>query len=158
FYLTELQHAPYISGFLTSARLSRPPQVFDATWYTASAFAGEQFLLVGDAGLFIDPLSSEGVHKAMASAITGAIVVNTILKRPTLIPHAIQFYDESQQATYKTHYQQSVRYYSEEQRWTEQPFWQTRTRQVQGSGFRVQGLSQPNPQSAIRNPQSIVRN
>ena len=49
-------------------------------------FAGEQFLLVGDAGLFIDPLSSEGVHKAMASAITGAIVINTILKRPAMIP------------------------------------------------------------------------
>jgi flavin-dependent dehydrogenase len=138
FYRTELQQAPYISSFLAFAQLSHPPQVFDATWYTASDFAGERFLLVGDAGLFIDPLSSEGVHKAMASAITGAIVVNTILKRPTMTRHAVRFYNESQQSTYESHYQQSARYYGEEQRWPEEPFWQKRARQVQGSRFKVQ--------------------
>ena len=137
FYLAELHQTSYIMGFLSTAQLPQHPQVFDATWYTASAFAGEQFLLVGDAGLFVDPLSSEGVHKAMASAITGAIVANTLLKRPALRPHAIRFYNESQQLTYETHYQQSVRYYGEEQRWSGQPFWRTRTTPVQGSQFTI---------------------
>ena len=155
FYLAELQHAPYLLGFLTSARLSRPPQVFDATWYTASMFAGEQFLLVGDAGLFIDPLSSEGVHKAMASAITGAIVINTILKRPAMIPYAIQFYNESQQTTYETHYRQSVRYYGEEQRWSNQPFWRKRTAPA---GPRSEVRGPRSTQSPIPNPQSVVHN
>jgi hypothetical protein len=150
-YLAELQQSPYISGFLTSAQLSHSPSVFDATWYTASAFAGEQFLLVGDAGLFIDPLSSEGVHKAMASAITGAIVINTMLKRPWMTPHAVRFYNESQQATYETHYQQSVRYYGEEQRWPEQPFWQKRSLREDHSPEATQPLI-PSPQSAIRLP------
>src|SRR5262249_37725234 len=71
FYLSELRKVPYVSRLLEEAQLAWPPRAFDASWYTASAFAGERFLLVGDAGLFIDPLSSEGVHKAMASAITG---------------------------------------------------------------------------------------
>jgi len=159
FYRAELQQAPYISAFLASAHLFHPPQVFDATWYTASDFAGGCFLLVGDAGLFIDPLSSEGVHKAMASAITGAIVTNTILKRPTMTPHAIRFYNESQQSTYESHYTQSAQYYQEEQRWLDHPFWRIRTfREVQSPGSRVQSpksSSIRNPQSAIPNPQRI---
>src|SRR5262249_10295234 len=131
-----------------------PPRAFDASWYTASAFAGERFLLVGDAGLFIDPLSSEGVHKAMASAITGAAVVNTILQRPAMTGHAIGFYAEGQEATYTAHYHESARYYREEERWLDRPFWQRRSQaqfQVPSSKFQV-----PNPaQPGVRQPQSI---
>jgi len=152
FYLATLQKVPYVSGFLQDARLVGPPRAFDASWYTASAFAGERFLLVGDAGLFIDPLSSEGVHKAMASAITGAVVVNTILRRPAMTRHAISFYEETQRATYDSHYRQSARYYQEEGRWIDHPFWQKRAQaQVQGSRFKVQGLED----SALRTPHSV---
>src|SRR6058998_2758900 len=103
----------YTTGYATSRFSSigrRVPVSVRRAWssstsphckrYTASAFAGERFLLVGDAGLFIDPLSSEGVHKAMASAIIGAVVVNTILRRPAMTRHAISFYEETQRTTY----------------------------------------------------------
>ena len=56
----------------------------------------------------------------MASAITGAVVVNTILRRPWMRSQAIAFYHERQQQTYNSHYQQSVTYYREERRWSEQ--------------------------------------
>lgn len=140
-YLSELQRISYISGFLKGARLAQAPAAFDASLYTASAFADTSFLLVGDAGLFIDPLSSEGVHKAMASAITGAVVVNTILRRPTMAGSAIGFYAEGQQTTYESHYRQSVQYYREEKRWPGHPFWQKRSQapenlaQVKHSSF-----------------------
>jgi flavin-dependent dehydrogenase len=147
FYHSELQNISYVSSFLANAQLSKPPQVFDATWYTASTFAGERFLLVGDAGLFVDPLSSEGVHKAMASAITGAVVVNTILKRSATVQAAIQFYEENQCHTYNSHYLESVRYYGEERRWPEAPFWAKRS-QVPSSEFRV-------PSSKFRVPSSV---
>ena len=157
FYLSELRKVPYVSQFLERAQLAWPPRAFDASWYTASAFAGERFLLVGDAGLFIDPLSSEGVHKAMASAITGAAVVNTILQRPAVAGHAIGFYAEGQEATYKAHYSESARYYREESRWLDQPFWQRRSQgQVQSPKSKVQSPRLQN--SPIRNPQSAIRN
>jgi len=73
FYLSEMSKLSYVSKFLSAASLSAPPRVSDATLYTARQFAGERFLLMGDAGLFVDPLSSEGVQTAMASAITGAV-------------------------------------------------------------------------------------
>lgn len=154
FYLSELRKAPYVSGFLTRAQLAQPPRAFDASWYTASAFAGERFLLVGDAGLFIDPLSSEGVHKAMASAITGAAVVNTIVRRPAMTLHAVRFYEETQRVTYETHYRQSARYYREEGRWPDRPFWQRRS-QTQGevSNFKFQVLS--SEQSGIRTSHTV---
>jgi flavin-dependent dehydrogenase len=152
FYLAELKKTPYMSDLLVGAQLAWSPKAFDATLYTASAYAGERFLLVGDAGIFIDPLSSEGVHKAMASAITGAAVVNTILNRPTMTQHAIRFYEEGQQVTYTAHYDQSARYYREEGRWPDQPFWH---RRIQVHSPATANLSPANPQSAIRNPQLV---
>ena len=149
FYHSELQQVSYVSSLLGNARLAKPPQVFDATWYTASAFADEQFLLVGDAGLFVDPLSSEGVHKAMASAITGAVVANTILKRPAAAKAAIRFYEENQRHTYDSHYAASVRYYREEQRWPEAPFWVKRTR-GQSSEFGVRNSEFQAPSSEVQ--------
>jgi len=122
----ELRKAAYVSGFLADAHLPRPPQVFDASLYTARQFVAGRTLLVGDAGLFIDPLSSEGVRKAMASAITGAVVVNTILQRPAMRSQATELYEAGQRDTYHSHYQQSARYYAEEGRWPDRPFWQHR--------------------------------
>ncbi len=126
FYIEELRKAAYVSGFLADAHLPHPPQVFDASLYTARQFVAGRTLLVGDAGLFIDPLSSEGVRKAMASAIAGAVVVNTILQRPAMRSQAAELYEAGQQDTYHSHYQQSARYYAEEGRWPDRPFWQHR--------------------------------
>ncbi|MCS6924434.1 MAG: tryptophan 7-halogenase [Candidatus Binatia bacterium] len=142
FYLSIVQQLPYLSTLVARAELAWPPHACDATLYTASAFAGAHFLLVGDAGVFIDPLSSEGVHKAMASAITGAVVVNTILRRPTMLQHAIRFYEERQQTTYQTHYTQSVQYYRQETRWPESEFWRRRSQASSDAG------SAPSPPSA----------
>lgn len=153
FYHSELRQVAYVTRFLVNAQLEKPPQVFDATWYTASTFAGARFLLVGDAGLFVDPLSSEGVHKAMASAITGAIVVNTILKRPATATAAIQFYQENQHHTYDSHYAESVRYYREERRWPEAPFWAKRA-SVSSFKFRVPRSEFQGRRSEVGGPQS----
>ena len=128
FYMSELGKAAYIPGFLNGAHLAGPPQVFDASLYTARQFASGRTLLVGDAGLFIDPLSSEGVQKAMASAITGAVVINTILQRSERQANAaIELYETGQRNTYDSHYQQSATYYKQEGRWPDRPFWQRRT-------------------------------
>ncbi len=126
FYIEELRKATYVPGFLADAHLPHPPQVFDASLYTARQFINGRTLLVGDAGLFIDPLSSEGVRKAMASAITGAVVVNTVLQRPAMRSQAAELYEAGQRDTYHSHYQQSARYYAEEGRWPDRPFWQHR--------------------------------
>ncbi len=127
FYLSEMNRLSYVSKFLPAATLSAVPRVSDATLYTARQFAGERFLLLGDAGLFIDPLSSEGVQTAMASAITGAVVINTILSRPAAAASALAFYRDAQNNAYATHYRQSAEYYDQERRWPDSIFWRRRS-------------------------------
>jgi flavin-dependent dehydrogenase len=127
FYLSEMDKLSYVSKFLSEACLPEAPRVSDATLYTARQFAGERFLLLGDAGLFIDPLSSEGVQTAMASAITGAVVINTILRRPAVSASALAFYRDAQNNAYSTHYHQSAEYYDQERRWPDSAFWRRRS-------------------------------
>jgi len=127
FYLSEMNKLSYVSKFLSTASLPAAPRVTDATLYTSRQFAGERFLLLGDAGLFIDPLSSEGVQTAMASAITGAAVINTILSRPAAAANALAFYRDAQNNAYSTHYRQSAEYYDQERRWPDSIFWRRRS-------------------------------
>jgi flavin-dependent dehydrogenase len=127
FYLSEMARLSYVSKFLGAASLPVAFRVSDATLYTARQFAGERFLLLGDAGLFIDPLSSEGVQTAMASALTGAVVINTILSRPAAAANALAFYRDAQNNAYSTHYRQSAEYYDQERRWPDSIFWRKRS-------------------------------
>ena len=130
-YTQELSKADYVPSFLNEATLAVPVRVFDASLYTSNTFITDRTLSVGDAGLSIDPLSSEGVRKAMASSITGAAVINTMLRRPSLISHAKDLYTTTQEDIYKQHYDQSRRYYGDENRWPERPFWRSRSTRLE---------------------------
>ncbi len=77
-YAAELAKTIHLRDVTAGATLERA-WACDASLYSSSAFAGPQFLLVGDAASCIDPLSSFGVKKALASAWLGAITVHTAL-------------------------------------------------------------------------------
>jgi len=57
-------------------------QACDATSQHANDPIEDCYIRVGDSCLSIDPLSSQGVHLALQSGMQGAVVVNTILRRP----------------------------------------------------------------------------
>ncbi|MFO0613387.1 MAG: tryptophan 7-halogenase [Polyangiaceae bacterium] len=67
---------------LVGAELVRPVRAADATPYVDEACVGPTRIRVGDAALALDPLSSSGVQKAIQTALSGAIVANTLLRRP----------------------------------------------------------------------------
>jgi hypothetical protein len=79
----------------------------DASLYSARTYAGPHFMLVGDAGAFIDPLSSFGVKKALASAWLGAIVAHTRLTHPERDALACEFFSDWEQRTYAAHLRRS---------------------------------------------------
>ena len=64
------------------AELSGPVRAIDATPYLADDCVAPNAIRLGDAALAIDPISSSGVQKAIASALSGAVVANTLLRRP----------------------------------------------------------------------------
>jgi flavin-dependent dehydrogenase len=64
----------------------------DATPYIHEESVTPSSMKLGEAGLALDPLSSSGVQKAIQSALAGAIVTNTLLRKPTATEAAIGFY------------------------------------------------------------------
>jgi hypothetical protein len=67
----------------------------DATPYRCDDVVSSRHIRVGDAALALDPLSSSGVQKAIQTALSGAIVVNTLLEKPEASEAALRFYLDS---------------------------------------------------------------
>ena len=61
--------------------------------YEGTRAAGQNYLMVGDAFAFIDPVFSTGVYLAMNSGFTGADVVETCLDHPAQAAQALKKYD-----------------------------------------------------------------
>jgi flavin-dependent dehydrogenase len=78
-YHAEIARATALHTLIDGATIVDAPWACDATPYSATRVAGDGLLLVGDAASFVDPLSSFGVKKALASAWLAAIVAHTAL-------------------------------------------------------------------------------
>lgn len=77
-YVAELKKTRRLSALVDDAVLEQA-WACDASMYSSTAFSGDRFLLVGDAAASLDPLSSFGVKKAIASAWLAAVAVHTAL-------------------------------------------------------------------------------
>ncbi len=105
-YRTEIGKTAHLHRALAAATLQHE-WACDASLYFAERYAGSRFLLVGDAGSFIDPLSSFGVKKALASAWLAAIVAHTTLTHPEREPVALDFFSRWERSVYATHLRRS---------------------------------------------------
>lgn len=99
-YLAEMAKMPHLSGVFRGSDLISGPTGWDASMYIAERITGDDWLLAGDASSFVDPLSSAGVKKAMASGWLAAVAVNTALGDPALRDMAFEFYAARERATY----------------------------------------------------------
>jgi flavin-dependent dehydrogenase len=99
-YLSEIAKAVQSAAMLSGGAIDDGPWGFDASLYTSSRFSGPRFLLAGDAGATLDPLSSFGVKKALASAWLASVVAHTCLARPAMRDTAVEFFDRRERAVY----------------------------------------------------------
>lgn len=74
----------------------------DASPYFARTYAEPGVLLVGDAGSFVDPLSSYGIKKALASAWLASVVVHTALTDASMTAAALELFNTRERAMYET--------------------------------------------------------
>lgn len=95
----------------------------DASVYTASEHAGKGFLLVGDAGCTLNPLSSFGMKKALASAWLAAVTANTILCHPERAVHAAQFFSMWTSRVWRVNLERSREFAREALGRHSAPFW-----------------------------------
>ena len=85
--------APHTRELLASATLVEEPDVERDWSYTSKQFAGDGYVLVGDAACFVDPLFSSGVHLALGSATLAANYVKSALEEPQTRAQAAQLYE-----------------------------------------------------------------
>lgn len=82
-----------------------------ASSYGARKYADRRCLLVGDAGSFIDPLTSYGIKKALASAWVAAAAVHTCLLDPAMEEPATSWHDDRERTVYHRLRTQTVSQY-----------------------------------------------
>jgi 2-polyprenyl-6-methoxyphenol hydroxylase-like FAD-dependent oxidoreductase len=131
-YRTEIARAPRIAGLLRNARLVDGPRGWDASMYHASRYADDNLLLVGDAGSFIDPLSSAGVKKALASGWLAAVATHTSLVKPAMRATALAFFEHRERDVFASFRRMTDRHLAEAAAGHEHPFWSDRAVDVSG--------------------------
>ncbi len=99
--------------------------VCDATPYYDNHVIGNSFIKIGDAAYTMDPISSQGVQKAMKSGIQGAIIVNTILKKQNA-SLAIRYYENLIASEVRKNKQWTSDFYGEQILFPGSEFWTSR--------------------------------
>ncbi|KAF3912942.1 hypothetical protein ABW20_dc0110642 [Dactylellina cionopaga] len=80
FYKQSLQMAPGINKLLSGAELATDVKSASDWSYTASTYHLPNARICGDAGSFIDPLFSSGIHLAITSGLSAATTIAASIK------------------------------------------------------------------------------
>ncbi len=93
FLMRRVRSAPEVRRLLSGARRVEPLRVLRDWSYRSRRFAGDNFILAGDAGAFIDPLLSYGVTLAMHSAALAADCIDVALRMPERRGEVLEHFD-----------------------------------------------------------------
>lgn len=124
---TRLVHAPQTIRRVSHANFERPLQIFCANSSCLSQVYGPGWIAVGDAASAFDPLSGDGVVRALKSGIRAAKVIHLTLLGDD---SAMKDYARTVKEEFRAYLQQRNAYYGQETRWRESPFWSRRHQQV----------------------------
>jgi len=95
FFFDTIALCPALAGRLRDATLSSPVTATGNYSYEVKRATGRNYLLLGDAFTFIDPVFSTGVLFAMQSAFAGAATVETCLDHAHHATGALQAFDRA---------------------------------------------------------------
>jgi flavin-dependent dehydrogenase len=115
------------------AELIAPVRAIDATPYLSGDCVAAHRVQLGDAALAIDPISSSGVQKTIQTALSGAIVANTLLRRPESADAALSFYRAQLGEAFERHHRWAGEHYRDVAERCARPFWQQRAGQQAAS-------------------------
>jgi flavin-dependent dehydrogenase len=95
FLLDTIALSPALVQRLAGAELVSPVSATGNYSYAAERTSGQNYLLVGDAFTFIDPVFSSGVYLAMQSGFVGADTIERCLDHPREARAALKTFDRS---------------------------------------------------------------
>lgn len=93
FLMDNIATCPDLHARLTDAEAANAVEATGNFSYQCQQTHGQDYLLLGDAFAFIDPVFSSGVWLAMHSAVVGAETIDTCLKNPSAKAAALQHFD-----------------------------------------------------------------
>lgn len=99
------------------------PSLHPAQSYRLDRFAGDRWLAVGDAAIAFDPLSSQGILKALRSGILGSFAVCDWFRGA---PQGLEKYAAILEQELDGYLATWRDYYRRESRWMSAPFWRRR--------------------------------
>ncbi len=112
-------------NFLDGAVKRQGPTAVRDWSYCAQSLVGGDFVLVGDAACFIDPLFSTGVHLAVSGAHLAAAYVTTALSTPSLRAAAGAAYERLYTNQY-SHFRELAKLFYASNRTSDSYFWEAR--------------------------------
>ena len=125
FLLDQIAQAPYSARMLRDANMVSGPFIVKDWSYDSAELVGDGYILVGDAGCFVDPLFSSGVHLALMAAVLAAAYVTTAMKDPGMREAAAQVYKEMYYQEYRQ-FRDLARLFYSSNRSVESYFWEAR--------------------------------
>ncbi len=125
-YQGELAKTRHLRAILDRAESTGGAWACNASPYGAIRHSAPGVFLVGDAGSFLDPLSSFGVKKALASGWLAAVATHTALVAPERAGAAAALFEERERAAERAYHGQTARYYAEAAGVHDHPYWRTR--------------------------------
>jgi flavin-dependent dehydrogenase len=94
FFMDTIALCKPLAERLEQAQLVSPVTGTGNYSYRAQRMMGRDYIMIGDAYAFIDPMFSTGVYVAMSSAFLGAEVVSTCLHQPQRAAQAYKTFDK----------------------------------------------------------------
>jgi demethylmenaquinone methyltransferase/2-methoxy-6-polyprenyl-1,4-benzoquinol methylase len=95
-----IAETPAVSALLAGARREWPVRLEKEFSFSSRAYAGDRWVLVGDAGAFLDPVFSTGVAIALESGVEGARAISAGLKANDLSVRRFRRFAKRQQQRY----------------------------------------------------------
>jgi flavin-dependent dehydrogenase len=131
-YRAVLRALPRLAEIMAGARFERA-WACDASVYDAACCADGRILIAGDAASFIEPLSSFGVKKALASGWTAAVAVHTSIVHPARRSLALSFFTAWERRAFASARARSIEYAAEAWAHHRSAFWEARAAAVQAA-------------------------
>jgi flavin-dependent dehydrogenase len=97
-----ISDTPIVAELMREARREWPVRVEKDFSYSASAYAGNRWILAGDAGSFLDPVFSTGVSIAMESGIEAAAELHRALMRNDFSDASFAAFSRRQRRRFET--------------------------------------------------------
>ena len=97
-----ISDTPVVAELMRNAQREWPVRVEKDFSYSASAYAGNRWILAGDAGSFLDPVFSTGVSIAMESGIEAAAELHRALVRNDFSASSFAAFSRRQRKRFET--------------------------------------------------------